>query len=55
MDLINKFNARISGKKNRPNMPIASITASLGAELLVEFDTVNVVADESRRCLSLSE
>ncbi|WP_429403682.1 hypothetical protein [Paraburkholderia sp. MM5482-R1] len=33
------------GKENRPNMPIASIGASLGAELLIEFDTVDVVTD----------
>ncbi|MEM5295037.1 hypothetical protein VSR82_11895 [Burkholderia sp. JPY481] len=35
------------GKENRPDMPIASVSASLGAELLIEFDTVNAVADEA--------
>ncbi|MBB5460461.1 MULTISPECIES: hypothetical protein [unclassified Paraburkholderia] len=33
------------GKENRPNMPIASVGASLGAELFIEFDTVDVVTD----------
>ncbi|MEX3688844.1 hypothetical protein AB3X91_30555 [Paraburkholderia sp. BR14263] len=31
------------GKENRPNKPIASVSATLGAELLIEFDTVDVV------------
>lgn len=33
------------GKENRPNKPIAAISATLGAELLVEFDTMDVVTD----------
>jgi hypothetical protein len=30
------------GKESRPHKPIASISATLGAELLIEFDTVDV-------------
>jgi hypothetical protein len=31
------------GKESRPNKPIAVLTATLGAELLIEFDTVEAV------------
>jgi hypothetical protein len=32
------------GKEKYPNKPIASVSATLGAELFVEFDTVDVIA-----------
>ncbi|NML33412.1 hypothetical protein [Paraburkholderia antibiotica] len=33
------------GKESRPNKPIASLSATLGAELPIEFDTVEVVTN----------
>ncbi|MGF6605360.1 hypothetical protein OKW45_000260 [Paraburkholderia sp. WSM4175] len=42
---LNALEKSYFGKESRPNMPIASVAASLGAELLIEFDTVDVVTD----------